>query len=831
MISMHRLFALAGLLALLAGPALAQPTSALPPASAGSDTDLYTVTQGTCPAPGCHSYKITGAQVKTYSQSGLVALTLHGDSIYAMVATDRLIATSAALTGSRTWTLMSAGAVKAGQVIRVADQAGGVTASNTLVIARNGSDTINGSATSITLSSAFSVVDLVSDGVSQWTVVGSSRPFTAPAHQFLTGSAPTTGSASAQPAFTDVSGTLAAAQFIAPTTSAFGGIFGIACPSHQWVDVIPVSAVQPTCAQPAFTDISGIAAAAQGGSGVASPTAHNLLLGEGASAFTPIPPGAAGQFPISQGAAADPAFEPMSGDATLGSTGAIAVAKIAGVAPGALYPLGAGQGLQVSGSSLQSDNGFGAVKQPGSTTLALANTDCGADVLSQSAGGVLAVTLPASPPTTCQFSFVAQTNAITLNPNGQSIFNGQATTTSLFTIPVPGANFARSVPVAIAFDGADWRFINLPPGQMDYATLLHGADQQLAHGQVYLSLTGSTLQLCPYNGPGGLIIGHQMRRIVPCDGSTSFGAQLPNTATTGSSVLNYIYAIGINAAISSADNTGCNGRITVANVLGVQPNDTVTIYNLGVATEGNGVWVVASLPDATHICLTGLTFTHTGADTGTVIGVGLQAATTAHVTDTAAVTGGFGNSVEVRSAAGASTLVGIVYVGAAQALSDSATKRDVLSWFNRQPKKMIVQDTNGRTWAAGTAGTFLTASAVIEGEFVVAGPPSLPGTSPVNSADWRLNASEKQTIADSCGLGVSFNAATQSGAAAVTAEAEWSGFTAPVSADYLPISVSGVATGLTEGRVFMDVAGWATTATCTLNTQAPGISEEAVVWQ
>ena len=77
--------------------------------------------------------------------------------------------------------------------------------------------------------------------------------------------------------------------------------------------------------------------AALGGTGVNAPTAHAVLIGEGASAFGQIAIGTAGRMLLDQGAGADPAFAVMSGDATLASNGAIAVAKIAGVSPGTFY--------------------------------------------------------------------------------------------------------------------------------------------------------------------------------------------------------------------------------------------------------------------------------------------------------------------------------------------------------------------------------------------------------------------------------------------------------------------------------------------------------------
>jgi hypothetical protein len=95
------------------------------------------------------------------------AATGHGDSTYTILATDRFVYTNAAFTGSRTWTLPAANAVNAGGVITVADLQGTVTASNTLVVQRAGTDTINGG-TAVTINEARGFLVLVSDGASKW---------------------------------------------------------------------------------------------------------------------------------------------------------------------------------------------------------------------------------------------------------------------------------------------------------------------------------------------------------------------------------------------------------------------------------------------------------------------------------------------------------------------------------------------------------------------------------------------------------------------------------------------------------------------------------------
>lgn len=93
--------------------------------------------------------------------------TARGDADYTVLATDRTVVTSAAFTNPRTFTLPAANAVNAGQMLVISDLAGGVSATNTLTIARAGSDTING-ATSLVLNAAYALAVLWSDGTSAW---------------------------------------------------------------------------------------------------------------------------------------------------------------------------------------------------------------------------------------------------------------------------------------------------------------------------------------------------------------------------------------------------------------------------------------------------------------------------------------------------------------------------------------------------------------------------------------------------------------------------------------------------------------------------------------
>lgn len=83
------------------------------------------------------------------------------------------------------------------------------------------------------------------------------------AHQWIDSYNSTTGTfTQSQPAFTDISGTVAASQLPTPTTSTLGGIQAVNSVAHQWISWIDSSGV-PHLSQPAFSDVSGSLAAGQ----------------------------------------------------------------------------------------------------------------------------------------------------------------------------------------------------------------------------------------------------------------------------------------------------------------------------------------------------------------------------------------------------------------------------------------------------------------------------------------------------------------------------------------------------------------------------------------
>lgn len=110
----------------------------------------------------------TATNARSSAGLNIDQMTAVGDAAYQILATDRVVATNASLSAPRIWTLPAANSINQGQQIVVTDLVGGASGTNTITIARNGSDTINGS-TSVIINTALGAYLLWSDGVSKWS--------------------------------------------------------------------------------------------------------------------------------------------------------------------------------------------------------------------------------------------------------------------------------------------------------------------------------------------------------------------------------------------------------------------------------------------------------------------------------------------------------------------------------------------------------------------------------------------------------------------------------------------------------------------------------------
>lgn len=149
--------------------------------------------------------------------------------------------------------------------------------------------------------------------------------------------------AASQPAFTDISGTLAPAQCPNPSASTLGCIESYVAVTHQWINSISTAGV-PSSTQPNFTDLTGSATLAQlpsissssvlgnnsGGTAVPSAlsatnvldfigtTQGNILYRNG-TIWTPLAPGTNGQVLTTGGASANPSWTTVTGTGTVTS--------------------------------------------------------------------------------------------------------------------------------------------------------------------------------------------------------------------------------------------------------------------------------------------------------------------------------------------------------------------------------------------------------------------------------------------------------------------------------------------------------------------------------
>jgi hypothetical protein len=103
------------------------------------------------------------SEVVGYSRTPIV------DANYTALATDQLIA-FIALTAARTVTLPAASSFPLGVRLTVVDEVGAASSTNTITLARVGSDVING-ATSAIISVPYGYISLESNGAGHWTMI------------------------------------------------------------------------------------------------------------------------------------------------------------------------------------------------------------------------------------------------------------------------------------------------------------------------------------------------------------------------------------------------------------------------------------------------------------------------------------------------------------------------------------------------------------------------------------------------------------------------------------------------------------------------------------
>jgi hypothetical protein len=131
---------------------------------------------------------------------------------------------------------------------------------------------------------------------------------------------------------------------------------------------------------------SGTLAVARGGTGLGTLTAHAVMVGEGTSTPGFVSIGTSGRVLIDQGAAADPAFAAVSGDATLAGTGALTIGASA-ITSGKIAASAVSYAkIQNESASTLLGNPTGSSAAPSEITLGT-NLSFSAGVLNAASGG------------------------------------------------------------------------------------------------------------------------------------------------------------------------------------------------------------------------------------------------------------------------------------------------------------------------------------------------------------------------------------------------------------------------------------------------------------
>ncbi len=132
------------------------------------------------------------------------------------------------------------------------------------------------------------------------STLGGTESFTCTSHQFSNSLSTSGVPACQQPAFSDLSGSATAAQLPNPTSSTIGGVESYAAVTNQWINTISTSGV-PSSTQPGFSNLSGALALAQVPTG-GSNLQFMQTNGSGTGAWASIPREICGSSGVTAGA-------------------------------------------------------------------------------------------------------------------------------------------------------------------------------------------------------------------------------------------------------------------------------------------------------------------------------------------------------------------------------------------------------------------------------------------------------------------------------------------------------------------------------------------------
>lgn len=449
------------------------------------------------------------------------------------------------------------------------------------------------------------------------------------------------------------------------------------------------------------------------------------------------------------------------------------------------------------------------------STLVLLNDDCGSVVTSSGGNpGQATVILPPFPPENCEFAFAPSLAIFYVSFNGQYAnmpgYEGEVTQR---TIPVVTPFRTDSASMSLIFNGQFWEQSSF--SSPIYQTAVQPTNSgQFVHGQVYFKYNGaaSRFELCPYNGPGGIIIDGAMRQ-VPMDCLTLAQSE------TASSQTNYFYATrthndNLDVSNVDVDPTSQKIRVTFKEALPGTAGDQVAVvcHSIAGAIQVNvsDAATITNIPqnqiELLHTSSTGLG-TYSGG--GFCVLVHLSASMTGHETGSDGVEMMIAQLPETHY-----TLVGMAHVGSGNAVADSPTQRNVASWFNRHPKKMLVSCNSLMTTTSTTLKT--PSGSTCEGQFVVFDDPQ---GSPAPAVQWFVNTGISNSVSTTAAGNVTACFGTSSllpnSGCANTPEPETGTASMFSLSKIMPIGTGGLTNTLSEGLNYMDLLGDTSSGTMT----------------
>jgi hypothetical protein len=363
-----------------------------------------------------------------------------------------------------------------------------------------------------------------------------------------------------------------------PGASSLGGIESYAAVTNQWINAISTSGV-PSSSQPAFSNLSGTAAVAQGGTGLASGTDGGILGFTASGTLASSAVLTANRIVIGGGAGATPTVLGSLGTTTTVLHGNASGAPTFGAVANSdltnssvtinTHSLSLGGSLTLAFSDFAGTVAAGQLPNPSSTTLG------GIESLASSASkwinqistsGVPSATQPA-------FTDISGSVAVTQGGTGNAFFtvSGPATSAKTFTFPNASSTvLTDNAAVTVAQGGTG--ITSGTSGGIPYysATSTIASSALLAANNVMVGGGAGTAPAteADWSFSSHILIGNLNTAALPA-APTGTALQIGNADAVGSSVTIDSFAAGPNIIFRRANTTAASPSAIAANdVLG-----------------------------------------------------------------------------------------------------------------------------------------------------------------------------------------------------------------------------------------------------------------------